>query len=33
MEGVFSLDTIATTEIVLLLLLAVVVIVMARFKP
>ena len=33
MEGVLSLDTIATMEIVLLLLLAAVVIVMARFKP
>lgn len=33
MEGVLSLDTIFTTEIVLLLLLAAVVLVMARFRP
>jgi hypothetical protein len=33
MEGVLSLDTILTMEIVLLLLLAAVAFVMARFKP
>lgn len=33
MEGVLSLDTIFTAEIVLLSLLAAVVLVMARFRP
>jgi hypothetical protein len=32
-EGLLSLDTVLTTEIVLLLLLAVVLLVMVRFRP